>query len=73
MIRMMIINHHHIIIIIAIIKTNLPSSAIPILPTLDTETQISALSSLVIPGAVANLIDIDLREGFRNPSLGKVH
>ena len=73
MIRMMIINHHHIIIIITIIKTNLPTSAIPIFPTPDTKSQIFALSTLVIPGAVANLIDIDLSEGFRNPSLVKVH
>jgi len=49
--------------IITMIKTNLPTSAIPILPTPDTETHVFALSTLVIPGAVANLMNIDLKKG----------
>ena len=45
-----------IMIKISKIKTDLPTSAMPILPTLHTESDIFAPSSLVIPGAVANLM-----------------
>ena len=54
-----IINSFSIIIIIAKIKTDLPTSAIPILPAPATESQIFTLPSFLIPVAVANLINID--------------